>query len=140
MCPAKVTLSPNELELVNNAGWILTKNAIIGKVYTLFGQLSEGYREELEKHPLLSMEGVDMRSPKISKGEQYEGLPWVILDHPRYFTTTDTFAIRSFFWWGKFCSITLQLSGIFCEKYGSALQQYFDKHPSSRKDWYIGVG
>ena len=138
MSPAKVTLSPNELELVNNAGWILTKNAIIGKVYTLFGQLSEAYGAELVKHPSLAMEGIDLRSPKISKGEQYEGLPWVILDHPRYFTAKDTFAIRSFFWWGKFCSITLQLSGSCQEKYAATLQQYFDKNP--RNGWYIGTG
>ena len=133
-------LSPKELELVNDSSWILTKNAVIGKVYTLFGDLSEVYRSELEKHPFITAQEIDLRSPKISKGEQYEGLPWVMLDHPRHFTTTDTFAIRSFFWWGKFCSITLQLSGIFCEKYGDAVQQYFDVHPASRKDWHIGIG
>ncbi len=133
-------LSPKELELVNDSTWILTKNAVIGKVYTLFGDLSEVYRSELEKHPVITAQEIDLRSPKISKGEQYKGLPWVMLDHPRHFTTTDTFAIRSFFWWGKFCSITLQLSGIFSDKYGSAIQQYFDKYPSSRKDWYIGIG
>lgn len=133
-------LSPKELELVNDSSWILTKNAVIGKVYTLFGNLSEVYRSELEKHPAITAREIDLRSPKISKGEQYEGLPWVMLDHPRHFTTTDTFAIRSFFWWGKFCSITLHLSGIFCEKYAGALQYYFDTNPLARKDWFIGVG
>jgi hypothetical protein len=86
MSPAKVTLSPKELELVNNADWILTKNAVIGKVYELFGQLSEYIVAELAKHPSLTEQGIDFRSPKISKGEQYEGLPWVMLDHPRHFT------------------------------------------------------
>jgi hypothetical protein len=138
MSPAKVTLSPKELELVNNADWILTKNAIIGKVYNLFGQLSEVYRAELEKHVSLASEEIDFRSPKISKGEQYEGLPWVMLDHPRYFTNTDTFAIRSFFWWGRFCSITLQLSGSCKEKYTDALRKYFDT--ASCQGWYIGTG
>jgi hypothetical protein len=136
MSPAKVTLSPKELELVNNADWILTKNAIIGKVYELFGQLSELYRVELANHPSLTEQGIDFRSPKISKGEQYEGLPWVMLDHPRHFTNEDTFAIRSFFWWGKFCSITLQLSGNCKKKYENRLQKYFDGR--SRDGWYIG--
>ncbi|MES2371800.1 MAG: hypothetical protein V4557_04410 [Bacteroidota bacterium] len=138
MSPAKVTLSPKELELVNNADWILTKNAIIGKVYELFGQLSEIYREELAKHPSLAEQDIDFRSPKISKGEQYEGLPWVMLDHPRHFTNEDAFAIRSFFWWGKFCSITLQLSGSCKKKYEVSLQKYFDK--AVHDDWYIGTG
>jgi len=138
MSPAKVTLSPKELELVNNADWILTKNAVIAKVYGLFGQLSELYRAELEKHPSLTAQGIDFRSPKISKGEQYQGLPWVMLDHPRHFTATDAFAIRSFFWWGNFCSITLQLSGRCKEKYQGNLQKYFDSAP--REGWYTGTG
>ena len=140
MSSTKVTLSPKELELVNDTGWILTKNAVIAKVYTLFGQLSEVYGIELEKHPQLLEHEAGFRSPKIAKGEQYEGLPWVMLDHPRCFTGTDTFAIRSFFWWGNCCSITLQLSGSFQEKYAKTIQQYFDSGNGSRKDWYIGVG
>jgi hypothetical protein len=140
MSQTKVMLSPKELELVNDSSWILTKNAVIGKVYTLFGDLSEVYRAELDKHPVITMHEKELRSPKISKGEQYEGLPWVMLDHPRHFTAADTFAIRSFFWWGKFCSITLQLSGNFSEKYGDTVQQYFDADPGLRKGWYIGMG
>ena len=97
MTSTKVTLSPKELELVNDTGWILTKNAIIAKVYALFGQLSEQYGTALEQHPYLLQGETSFRSPKIAKGEQYEGLPWVMLDHPRCFTGSDTFAIRSFF-------------------------------------------
>ncbi|MEO8174354.1 MAG: hypothetical protein ABI581_14765 [Sediminibacterium sp.] len=138
MSPAKVMLSPKELELVNDADWILTKNGIIAKVYDLFGELSGAYRAELAKHPSVTAQDIDFRSPKISKGEQYGGLPWVMLDHPRHFTSTDAFAIRSFFWWGRFCSITLQLSGSCQEKYADHLQQYFEN--ASRDGWYIGTG
>lgn len=138
MSPAKVTLSPKELELVTDAGWILTKNGVIRKVYTLFGQLSNMYKNELEKYPALISEQADFRSPKIAKGEQYEGLPWVILDHPRHFTSTDCFAIRSFFWWGKFCSITLQLSGSYQEKYAGCIQKYFDR-AEKNSEWFIGT-
>lgn len=138
MSPAKVTLSPKELELVNNADWILTKNAVIDKVYQLLGQLSEAYGAELAKHPFLTEQAIDFRSPKISRGEQYQGLPWVMLDHPRHFTSADTFAIRSFFWWGNFCSITLQLSGPSLEKYAPGIQKYFER--ASQEGWYVGTG
>jgi hypothetical protein len=138
MSPAKVTLSPKELELVNNSDWILTKNTVIGKVYTLFGQLSEVYQAELKKHPLLAAMGIDITSAKIAKGEQYEGLPWVMLDHPRHFTSIDTFAIRSFFWWGNYCSITLQLSGRFAEQYRENLSNYFQKN--NAEGWYVCCG
>lgn len=116
---ANVKLSKHELELVTNAELILTKNRIIQKVYELFGELSEVYIE-LSKE--LSPEFLRI-SPKISKGESYLGLPWVMLDYPRNFSQTDVFAIRSFFWWGKFFSITFQLQGQYQQQFTSRVQQ-----------------
>ena len=142
MSPTKVTLSPKERELVNNTDWILTKNAVIQKVYDLFGGLSDVYQLALQNQVAITPEDVGIRSPKISKGEQYEGLPWVMLDFPRHFAANDAFGIRSFFWWGNFCSITVQLSGKFKQKYVGAIQNYFQIHgPDSTrcKDWFIGI-
>ena len=62
-------------------------------------------------------------SPKISKGEKYEGLPWVILDFPRVFGKEDTWAVRTFFWWGHFFSLTLQLKGRYYEQYRGSLME-----------------
>lgn len=138
MSPAKVTLSPKELELVNNSDWILTKNTVIGKVYTLFGQLSEVYGKELAQHTHLAQENINLRSAKIAKGEQYQGLPWVMLDHPRHFTNTETFAVRSFFWWGNFCSITLQLSGKFLGQYRENIEKYFAVNDTN--GWFVSAG
>jgi hypothetical protein len=136
MGQTKIGLSPEELELVNNAGWILTKNAIIEKVYGLFGGLSDAYRDEMQKHPLL-LTDAGVRSPKISKGEQYEGLPWVMLDYPRNYTGDDAFGIRSFFWWGNYCSITLQLAGVHQQKFSPAIRQWISAAPAN---WFIGNG
>jgi hypothetical protein len=59
-------------------------------------------------------------SPKISKGENYKGLPYLILDYPRLFEHENLpdrqagiFAIRTMFWWGNFFSVTLHLSGVY---------------------------
>lgn len=139
MSPAKVTLSPKELELVNDPGWILTKNAIIEKVYGLFGGLSEAYREALEKNTQIAKQGAGFRSPKIAKGEQYESLPWVMLDHPRCFDGENIFAIRSFFWWGNFCSINLLLSGSYRETYAASVEEYFSAGIQQRRNWFICV-
>lgn len=110
---ANVKLSKEEMALVTDAEFILTKNRIIQKVYELFGELSEEYRK-----PDVSFEDEILAvPPKISKGENYLGLPWVMLDYPRKFSRTDVFAIRSFFWWGKFFSFTLQLQGTYRIKY-----------------------
>lgn len=137
MSPAKVTLSQKERELVTNGDWILTKNAVIVKVGELFGNVSDAYNRALAEHPLVNVSGPGFLSPKISKGENYRGLPWVMLDHPRNFTGTDHFAVRSFFWWGMYCSITLQLSGSFAEKFGASIEKYFSA--GDMAGWYTNA-
>jgi len=106
---ANVSLSAFEKQLVTDASWILTKNSIIQKVFVLFGELSIAWQmdEVLQQMP----SAINVTPPKISKGENYEGLPYIMLDYPRCFSKEDVFAIRTFFWWGNFFSITLHLKG-----------------------------
>lgn len=113
MSVAKIHLSEEELRLAQNADVLLTKNRIIQKAYDLFGILSE----ELKSSQGFPSEAVQY-PPKISKGENYLGLPWVILDYPRLFSRDEVFAIRTMFWWGNFISVTLQLKGKFTSIYG----------------------
>lgn len=143
MGATKITLSKEEQELLLNPGWILTKNALIGKVYDLFGGLSDVYREILPvTHPVFIGETAVL-SPKISKGEQYKGLPWVMLDYPRQFGKMDMFAIRSFFWWGKYASISLLLQGNFRNRMEKSVIEYLlaekDK-PNETGEWLIPDG
>jgi hypothetical protein len=118
---ANVSLSAFEQQLVSDASWILTKTGIIEKVYVLFGNLSERYKQVPLLHQLPSE--TLLVSPKIARGENYEGLPYVMLDYPRSFGKEDTFAIRTFFWWGNFFSISLQLKGKYLEQYAGVIQQ-----------------
>lgn len=108
----KIALSAKELELVCNTNWILTKHIIIQKVYTLFGDVLPHLQNKLEREKSWLPTDVFITQAKISKGENYQLLPYVMLDYPRYFSKEDSFAIRTFFWWGNFFSVTLQLSGI----------------------------
>ncbi len=120
MDDSKIQLSEEEWRLVQNSAWILTKHAVIGKVYDLFGQLSQRMQLSLEQGSSLPPE-VLRHGPKISKGEQYERMPWVVLDYPRCFGREDVFAIRSFFWWGHYFSSTLHLKGIYRQQFGPAI-------------------
>ena len=107
---AKVQLSEEELQLVQNAEWLLTKNRIISKVYEMFGSLADEYRATIVNKRGLA-EDVLKPAPKIFKGENYQGLPYVMLDYPRSFGKEDTFAVRTMFWWGHYFSITLHRLG-----------------------------
>jgi hypothetical protein len=117
MNAAKIQLSAEELSLVQNAGWLLTKNTIIEKVYSLFGDVAHQVRDHFNANPAILLPEVLVPSPKISKGENYGGLPWVMLDYPRLFNRQDTFAIRTLFWWGQFFSVTLHLKGEYKNRY-----------------------
>ncbi|MBO9564291.1 MAG: hypothetical protein J7621_16020 [Niastella sp.] len=121
MDAAKIQLSAEESTLVQNADWLLTKNNIIEKVVLLFSELTPSMQQLLHdaKQPL-PVAVADI-SPKISKGEKYEGLPWVMLDFPRVFGKEDTWAIRTMFWWGHFFSITLHLKGKYKQQYQAVL-------------------
>lgn len=110
MNEAKIRLSPAEMELVINDGLILTKNRILSKVMQFLGQLQTVYGQQLSFFPSLPEE-VRSAPPKISRGENYKGLPWLVLDYPRCFGQENVFAVRTMFWWGQFFSITLHLAG-----------------------------
>jgi len=121
----KIALSAKERELVLNKEWILTKHIIIEKVYQLFGALALSMQEHIAQHAVLLPEEIRESNPKISKGENYRQLPYVMLDYPRHFTKRCTVAIRTLFWWGNFFSINLHLSGTVKEKMEPALNKNF---------------
>jgi hypothetical protein len=137
MDAAKIRLSAEELVLVQNAHWLLTKNNIIEKVVAAFGRLSEQMKAGISQAAASLPAEVGSSSPKISKGEKYEGLPWVMLDYPRVFGRDDTWAIRTFFWWGHFFSITLQLKGNYKQQCQAALLQHLDL--LKQYDFYICI-
>jgi len=113
MSEAKIRLSQKEMELITNADWILTKNAILKKINELLGSLQEKQQHYVESQNITLPAEAFTTSPKISKGENYNGLPYLLLDYPRCFNQENIFAIRTMFWWGNFFSTTLHLSGIY---------------------------
>jgi hypothetical protein len=137
MDSAKIQISKEELRLVTNPEIILTKNRIIQKVYELFGVLSESYKEVAENVSNIP-EGALELSPKISRGENYMGLPYVMLDYPRSFSTRDVLALRTMFWWGHHFSVTLHLKGSFQDLFAKNWQ---DEVPVlAGQSWWMQIG
>ncbi|HEX2630675.1 MAG TPA: hypothetical protein VHM26_16780, partial [Chitinophagaceae bacterium] len=137
MDPAKIRLSSKEQELVIDAGLILTKNAIMRKAWLLLEQLQEAQQSLLLQYaPLLPAEATKT-SAKISKGENYKGLPYLVLDQPRYFNRDHVLSIRTMFWWGHFFSTTLHLSGKFKDQYGVHLLDAY--RVLGKEDFFICI-
>lgn len=122
MAEAKLKLSEEELALASNASVMLLKNAVIEKVNALFGQLSLAQPDVLK--PLYRELEAALEVPsKISRGESYRSLPYLVLDYPRYFRPHDVMAIRTMFWWGNFFSVTLHLKGNYREHFSERILQ-----------------
>lgn len=127
MNQTKVQFSTSELELMGNSEIILTKNKVIQKVKTLLEELQDDFTEMYENNPAMLPNNIFSIHPKISKGENYQGLPYLILDYPRIFKQEDIFAIRTMFWWGNFFSITLHISGLFKLQYAQNVETSYNK-------------
>ncbi len=112
-------LTNDELSLINDRAFLLAKREIIDKIHLQLG------RVEKHLHPLVQAqsfpEGVLTRAGKISKGDSYQGLPYLVLDYPRAFDKQGIFAFRTMFWWGHHFSSTLHLGGDYLDYYRAVL-------------------
>ncbi|MBU3743455.1 MAG: hypothetical protein FGM61_02760 [Sediminibacterium sp.] len=137
MGSSKVTLSPEEWALVSNPDIILTKNAIIEKVYQMLGEMAEYYANIVQQLPEEYKSEWMNPSPKIARGEQYQELPWVMLDYPRYYADGNTKGIRTFFWWGHGFSIHLLLQGTYCNQWKNNAHTFIH---TANENWWMDVG
>jgi hypothetical protein len=133
MDAAKIRLSTEEKELMLRADWILTKNGIIQKLMAFLGAIQNNQQIILNSNTSWLPAEVLAIPAKVSKGENYKGLPYLILDQPRFFNRDHIFTIRSLFWWGHFFSVTLHLSGSYKTLYE---QQIITALPSLQENSY----
>lgn len=116
MDKAKVRFSQEELDLATDARVMLVKGSVIAKVTAMLDDLSERQHAVLQSYADLIPEALTT-SAKVSRGENYRGQPYVVLDNPRHFHPGDIFAIRTMFLWGHHLSVTLHLRGLHRERF-----------------------
>jgi hypothetical protein len=120
-------LTPEEYGIVTNSRFLLVKADVIAKVRAEFEQLQVEYLAIL-KQKEISLP--PFAQPKISRGENYKGLPYLVLDYPAVFDKENILAFRTMFWWGNFFSITLHLQGTYKEQYLESIKgALYDKKP-----------
>lgn len=135
MDAAKIQFSSEELQLAMNESVILTKNLIIQKVCRVWNMLAQQFKTvDLTGLP----EEIAVMAPKLSRGENYRGMPWVMLDYPRLFRKDEIFAIRTLFLWGHDISITLHLKGGAQHRYVQQLTMAL-LSGNQLNDWWIQV-
>ncbi len=128
---AKIQFSGAEMDLINNANIILTKNEALEKIKLVLLEAQKQMQQ------VQTADGLFLLPPKISRGENYLGLPYLVLDYPRRFSANDIAMIRSMFWWGNFFSSTLVLSGQTKANNVKTLQKGYLLF--AEKGYYVGV-
>ena len=131
----KVTVSAGELAMAADREVILTKRKVIETASALFTILIPAIND-IFKHVPVTDKKLFTSIPKISKGENYIGFPYVIMDHPACFEKENIFAVRTMFLWGHFFSITLHISG----KYKKNFQENILKNLAEQNSFFISVG
>ena len=131
-------LTKKELLVLQDSDFLLTKAAVLEKITELFGHTREELKQCVEHSNFSFPDGTGLLNGKISKGENYKNLPYMVLDYPTLFSKNSIFAYRTMFWWGNFFSATLHLEGIALNYYRKSITINLDK--LLKKDVYIGVG
>ena len=138
MSDPKLNLSKREKVLLSNAEIFYAKNEITQKIYA---QLAMLVKRSLDKNVFAGIRfpaGTDAVTGKISKGENYLGLPYFMLDFPRFFSKDKILAIRTMIWWGKFYSNTLLIDGSLVSAYRKKI--FASKKLLEKHHVYWGVG
>lgn len=126
MQDSKFKFTGDEIQLMSNQDFFRQKIIITQKMISLFHDLNnaiEIFKTENEKY---LPEKTKIVAGKISKGENYLGLPYIVLDNPRIFSKQNIFAFRSMFWWGNYFSFTFHLSGKYLEDYSKNICKNFE--------------
>jgi hypothetical protein len=131
-------ISEKELLILHDTDFLLTKATVLEKINELLGQTRQELKESVENSNFSFPDRTDLLNGKISKGENYKNLPYMVLDYPALFTTKTVLAYRTMFWWGNFFSATFHLEGIALNYYRKTITINLDK--LLQKDVYIGVG
>ncbi len=118
---AKITFSEHELVCLQDTDFLLTKRTINEKVQTLLLKLASELANEPQVMPLPPIR------TKVSKGDNYRGLPYWVLDYPASFVKDDVFAYRTICRWGHEFSFTLHLAGAPLQQHKPALILNFNQ-------------
>lgn len=96
---------------MSDRDFLLTKVEVINKVEQLLALTRKEIQEALSNIDFHFSSEMNLSAGKISKGENYRNLPYLVLDYPASFHKQNIFAYRTMFWWGNFFSSTLHLQG-----------------------------
>ena len=130
-----IQLQEQELRYLHDTDFLTAKLRIQKRMHTLLEKAQQSIR--LQQDALGLPAEVWEVPPKISRGENYEGLPYLVLDYPRIFQQESIFAFRTMLWWGWGFSCTLHLGGTYWQQYQPYI--YSNLAHLNPQEWWLCV-
>ncbi|TVR77284.1 MAG: hypothetical protein EA412_11635 [Chitinophagaceae bacterium] len=96
-----MNINSNQLKLLQNAEWLYEKQQILLNIEKLLWKIADNIKNRAGESLEFMPEKTDIKSGKLSRGENLNRLPYRILDFPRLFSNDQFFAFRYLFWWGN---------------------------------------
>lgn len=128
-------LTSDELKIIHDTDFLLTKARVLDKIRIRFSEIQINLKQQIKKLP----PDMIFTSPgKISRGENYRQLPYLVLDYPACFSGNNIFTFRTMFWWGHFYSTTLHLQGSYLHQLKSNIEK--NQAILAKKNVYISTG
>ncbi len=106
-----IQFTDEEKEFLQNGHFFDLKYQITGKISNLFSEIEQNLKKTVSQSSYPFDPNVFLKAGKISRGENYNHCPYIVLDYPRLFVKNNIFALRTIFWWGHFYSNSFILSG-----------------------------
>lgn len=119
-------LSERELEILYDTEFLQLKIAAVNKLWYLLDNTRYKLHEDIKIRQYAFPEKTDVANGKLSRGEYYQNLPYLILDFPKLMKQDSVLALRTMFWWGHEFSTTLHLQGYALESFRSRLIDQID--------------
>ncbi len=130
--------SNEDLNFISDKTFFERKAAINNRVTEQLNEIQNTLNMLLQANMEWLPEKVLYSVPKISRGENYRGFPWLVLDYPRVFSSEEVFAFRTLFWWGHSWVFTFQLSGSFYQHFYSSIKATLESFKDD--SCKIGIG
>lgn len=92
---------------------MLEKIRVLKNVSSTLAEVESGLKPVIHLQEKILPAGALTKTGKISRGENYKGLPYLVLDFPRYSSGNQLFIYRTMFWWGNYflCLLVTQNCG-----------------------------
>jgi len=100
-------LNPQQINLIKDKGFLSEKIIVLDELVTHFKKVESELKATIQHYEKVLPQGSLTVTGKISRGENYKGLPYLVLDFPRFTSGKKVFIYRTMFWWGNYFSCML---------------------------------